>query len=161
MEVVDLCSGDGWFTLQIVKFARHVTSIDIDRIFLDLASVRLAQNGIENCKFVEGNAYDIDRLMSQPAEFVFMANAFHGVPEQTRLARAVASALVAQGRFAIVNWHARPREETMILGEPRGPATELRMPPEITRAAVESAGFRLDRLVELPPYHYGAIFQKS
>jgi ubiquinone/menaquinone biosynthesis C-methylase UbiE len=80
MEVVDLCSGDGWFTLQIVKFARHVTSIDIDRIFLDLASVRLAQNGIENCKFVEGNAYDIDRLMSQPAEFVFMANAFHGVP---------------------------------------------------------------------------------
>ena len=25
MEVIDLCSGDGWFTLQIAKLARHVT----------------------------------------------------------------------------------------------------------------------------------------
>ena len=24
MEVVDLCSGDEWFTLQIAKIARHV-----------------------------------------------------------------------------------------------------------------------------------------
>lgn len=161
MDVIDLCSGDGWFTLQIARLARHVTSIDIDRNFLDLASIRLAENGIANCRFVEGNAYDIDRLISRPAEFVFLANAFHGVPEQSRLARAVASALVPEGRFAIANWHARPREQTMILGEPRGPATELRISPETTRAAVELASFRLDRLVELPPYHYGAIFQKS
>lgn len=28
-EVVDLCSGDGWFTLQIAKIARHVVAIDI------------------------------------------------------------------------------------------------------------------------------------
>ena len=29
MEVIDLCSGDGWFTLQIAKVARHVAAIDI------------------------------------------------------------------------------------------------------------------------------------
>lgn len=160
MDVVDLCSGDGWFTLQIARLVRQVTSIDIDRNFLDLAGVRLAENGIANCKFVEGNAYDVDKLISQPADFVFMANAFHGVPERTRLARAVANALIPHGYFAIVNWHARPREETPILGEPRGPASELRMTVETTRAAVEPAGFRLHRLVELPPYHYGAIFEK-
>ena len=160
MDVVDLCSGDGWFTLQIARLVRQVTSIDIDRNFLDLAGVRLAENGIANCKFVEGNAYDVDKLISQPADFVFMANAFHGVPERTRLARAVANALLPHGYFAVVNWHARPREETPILGEPRGPASELRMTVETTRAAVEPAGFRLHRLVELPPYHYGAIFEK-
>lgn len=161
MDVVDLCSGDGWFTLQIARLVRQVTSIDIDRNFLDLAGVRLAENGIANCKFVEGNAYDVDKLISQPADFVFMANAFHGVPERTRLARAVANALLPHGYFAIVNWHARPREETPILGEPRGPASELRMTVETTRAAVEPAGFRLHRLVELPLYHYGAIFEKE
>ena len=160
MDVVDLCSGDGWFTLQIARLVRQVTSIDIDRNFLDLAGVRLAENGIANCKFVEGNAYDVDKLISQPADFVFMANAFHGVPERTRLARAVANALLPHGYFAVVNWHARPREETPILGEPRGPASELRMTVETTRAAVEPAGFRLHRLVELPPYHYGTIFEK-
>ena len=30
MEVIDLCSGDGWFTLQIAKLARRVVAIDID-----------------------------------------------------------------------------------------------------------------------------------
>ena len=146
--------------MQIARLARHVTSIDIDRNFLNLAGIRLAQNGITNCKFVEGNAYDVDRLISQPADFVFMANAFHGVPEKTRLARAVANALVPHGHFTIVNWHARPREETTILGVPRGPASELRMTPEATIAAVEPGGFKFDRIVELPPYHYGAIFNK-
>jgi protein-L-isoaspartate O-methyltransferase len=160
MNVIDLCSGDGWFTLQIARLAREVTSIDIDRSFLDLARVRLTENGIANCMFVEGNADDVDRLIAQPVDFVFMANAFHGVPEGTRLARAAAKALVPEGHFAIVNWHARPREQTTILGEPRGPATELRMTPEATRVAVEPAGFELHRLVELPPYHYGAIFEK-
>lgn len=160
MKVIDLCCGDGWFTLQIAKRARQVIAIDIDRKFLEVARLRLAESGVKNCEFVEGNAYDIDRLVPQSADFVFLANAFHGVPEPTRLARAVASALGPRGRFAIVNWHARPREQTTILGEPRGPATELRMTPEKTKAAVELAGFRLHRVVELPPYHYGAIFGK-
>jgi hypothetical protein len=85
---------------------------------------------------------------------------FHGVPDKTRLARAVANVLGPHGLFAIVNWHARPRDETPILGGPRGPATELRMTPEVTRAAVEPAGFRLRQLEELPPYHYGAVFEE-
>jgi SAM-dependent methyltransferase len=160
MDVIDLCSGDGWFTLQIGMIAGRVTAIDIDRALLKVARARLAESGIANCTFVEGNAYDVDKLIAQRAELIFMANAFHGVPERTSLARAVANALAPHGHFAIVNWHARPREETPILGEPRGPASELRMTPEATRAAVEPAGFRLHRLVELPPYHYGAIFEK-
>jgi ubiquinone/menaquinone biosynthesis C-methylase UbiE len=161
MEVVDLCAGDGWFTLPIAKTAGHVTAIDIDRELLGVARMHLAEAGVSNCDFVEGDAYDVDKLVAQPVDFVFMANVFHGVPEKTRLARAVAQALAPRGRFAIVNWHARPREQTPILGEPRGPATELRMTPEAVRAAVEPAGFRLHRLVELPPYHYAAVFEKS
>lgn len=161
MEVIDLCSGDGWFTLQIARLVRHVIAIDIDRKFLDLARVRLAESGLTNCAFVEGNAYEIARLVPKPADFVFMANAFHGVPDRGRLARAVATALKPGGQFAIVNWHARPRETTTILGEPRGPATELRLTPETTVAAVTPAGFALREVVELPPYHYGAIFIKE
>ena len=32
MEVIDLCSGDGWFTLQIAKIVRHVVAIDIEQL---------------------------------------------------------------------------------------------------------------------------------
>ena len=159
MEVIDLCSGDGWFTLQIAKIACHVVAVDIDRALLDIAKLRLDENGVTNCEFVEGNAYDIATLVSRPADVVFMANAFHGVPERARLARALAGALKPGGLFVIVNWHALPREQTTILGEPRGPTTELRLTPDVTNASVEPAGFKLNRIVELPPYHYGAIFE--
>src|SRR5258708_25808683 len=59
MSVVDLCSGDGWFTLHIARIARHVVAIDIDRALLDIADARLRESGIANCELVAGDAYDI------------------------------------------------------------------------------------------------------
>jgi len=160
MAVMDLCSGDGWFTLQIAKVARHVVAIDIDADLLDVARHRLTESGVTNCDFVAGNAYELTRLWPRPVDFVFLANAFHGVPDRTRLARSVHDALLPSGLFAVVNWHRRPREETTILGEPRGPKTELRMSPSETAQAVEVGGLRLRRVVEVPPYHYGAVFER-
>lgn len=160
MEVIDLCSGDGWFTLQIAKIACHVIAIDIDSNLLEVARHRLTESGVTNCDFVAGDAYELAKLVPGPADFVFMANAFHGVPDRPLLARAVRATLKPGGHFAIVNWHQRPREETMILGEPRGPKTELRLSPEQTIEALESSGLKLAHLIEVPPYHYGAVFEQ-
>ena len=160
MGVIDLCSGDGWFTLQIAKVARHVSAIDIDPTLLEVARHRLVESGVTNCEFIAGDAYDIAKLAG-PANCVFMANAFHGVPERARLAKAVGAALKSNGRFAIVNWHKLPRDETPILGEPRGPKTELRMSPEETIKSVEAGGLKFSKMVEIPPYHYGAVFKGS
>ena len=161
MEVIDLCSGDGWFTLQIAKVARHVAAIDIDPTLLEVARLRLMEAGVTNCSFIAGDAYDITSLWPEPVDLIFMANAFHGVPDPARLATAVKAALKPSGRFAIVNWHARPREGTTILGEPRGPKTELRLTPEKTIEAVKIDGLKFAMLIEIPPYHYGAIFERS
>jgi ubiquinone/menaquinone biosynthesis C-methylase UbiE len=127
MAVMDLCSGDGWFTLQIAKLARHVVAIDIDANLLEVARHRLGENGVTNCDFVAGNAYELTRLWRRPVDFVFLANAFHGVRDRERLACSVHDALAPLGLFAVVNWHQRPRGETTVLGEPRGPRSELRM----------------------------------
>ena len=159
-DVIDLCSGDGWFTLQIAKVARHVSAIDIDPTLLEVARHRLVESGVTNCEFIAGDAYDIAKLAGA-ADFVFMANAFHGVPDRARFARAVGAALKSNSRFAIVNWHKRPRDETPILGEPRGPTTELRMSPEDTIKSVEAGGLKFSKMVELPPYHYGVVFKGS
>jgi hypothetical protein len=47
----------------------------------------------------------------------------------------------------------RAREETTVLGEPRGPATQLRMPREQTIWAVESGGLKFRNRVEVAPSH--------
>jgi SAM-dependent methyltransferase len=160
MDVIDLCSGDGWFTLQIAKLARHVVAIDIDPDLLQVARHRLMEGGATNCDFVAGDAYDLVRLWRQPVDFIFLANAFHGVPDRPRLARSVRDALKPAGRFAIINWHQRPREQTTVLGEPRGPRTELRMSPEQTIEAAETEGLRFAALVDVPPYHYGVVLER-
>jgi ubiquinone/menaquinone biosynthesis C-methylase UbiE len=160
MNVVDLCSGDGWFTLQIAKTADQVIAIDLDSQLLDVTKLRLSEAGIANCDYVVGDAYDIATLIPRHVDFVFMANAFHGVPDRLRLAHAIFAVLKPSSRLAIINWHQRAREETTILGEPRGPRTELRMSPDQTIAAVEPAGFKLLQIVEVLPYHYGAVFDR-
>jgi len=161
MHVIDLCAGDGWFTLQIAQMAAHVTAIDIDRRLLEVARLRLTESGVRNCDYVEGDAYEIARLAPRPADLVFMANAFHGVPDRPRLARAVHAALRPGGRFAIVNWHPRPCEQTIVLGALRGPKTELRLSAAQTIAAVEAGGLAAVSQVEVPPYHYAVVFQRS
>lgn len=111
MTVVDLCSGDGWFTWPLSKIASRVIAIDIDRALLKAAQVRFAERGgAANCMFVEADAYDIAKVVRERVDHVFMANAFHGVPDKLRLARAVRDVLKPHGLFAIVSWHARPLE---------------------------------------------------
>ena len=99
-------------------------------------------------------------LVGGSVDFVLMANTFHGVPDQPRLAAAVRWVLGSGGLFAVVNWHKRPREATPVLGQARGPKTEMRMAPADVAAVVEPTGLRLASVVELPPYHYGAVFER-
>jgi ubiquinone/menaquinone biosynthesis C-methylase UbiE len=154
---VDVAISNG---APLARMVRHVIAIDIDLEMLDAARAKVAAAGVANCEFVAGDAYAIADLIRRPVDFVLMANTFHGVPDKPQLARAVAAILKPGGRFAVVNWHRRPRDETIVLGQPRGPKTEMRMRSADVVTTVEPAGLKLAGVIELPPYHYGAIFEK-
>lgn len=161
MTVVDLGCGDGYFTAAIARRIGpgRVIGFDLDPAMLEQA--KAVCDAMANCDWLLGDAMALSRLITGPADFVLIANTFHGVPDKTALAREIAAVLRPGGRFAIVNWYPIAREKTPVLGQPRGPRTELRMSTEQTQAVVEPAGFALEALVELPPYHYGAIFRKA
>ena len=144
----------------IARIARHVIAVDIDRDLLEVARRRLSESGLTNGDFIVGDAYELATLVPSAADYIFLANAFHGVPDRPRLARAVGAALKPHGRFGIVNWYPRPRNETTVLGEPRGPKTELRLSVEATIEAVEAGGLKLAYVADVPPYHYGAVFER-
>jgi SAM-dependent methyltransferase len=160
MVVIDLCCGDGLFTAPLTRLAERIYAIDIDPAMLDRAQTRVAEAGATNSNFIVADALTFNAVVPEPVDYVFLANTFHGVPDQCGLARAVAASLKPQGQFGIVNWHHRPREETVVLGHPRGPKTEMRMEAEDVAAIVEPAGLLLNRIVELPPYHYGAVLER-
>jgi SAM-dependent methyltransferase len=159
MVVIDLGCGDGYFTVAIARQvdSGRVIGLDLDPAMLEQS--KTVCRDMTNCAWVLGDAMDLTRLLHEPADYVLIANTFHGVPDQTGLAHEVAKTLKPGGHFAIVNWYPLPREQTTVLGKPRGPATPMRMSPEAVQAVVEPAGFVLERLVELPPFHYGAVFE--
>jgi len=160
MVVVDLCCGDGLFTAPLACMADRVYAIDIDPTMLDRAQVLVAAAGATNCQFIAADAMTVDALVPEPVDYVFLANTFHGIPNQLGLARAVAASLKPHGQFGIVNWHRCPREETVVLGQPRGPKTEMRMEADDVAAIVKPAGLLPNRTVELPPYHYGVVLRR-
>lgn len=158
---VDLCCGDGYFTAPMSRLARpsKVYALDLDAGLIEHARRHVAERGEgELVVFAADDAMRLARHVTEPVGFVLLANTFHGVPDKTGLARTVREVLAPQGRFVVVNWHPIPREQTQVLGQPRGPATELRYSPEQTRASVQPGGFVLEEVVDLPPYHYGAVF---
>lgn len=160
MQVVDLCCGDGHFTKSMCRLVHpgKTWALDMDADLLRQTEQACQDNS--NFHHVLGDARELPKLISEPADFVFIANTFHGVPDQTGLSQAVHQALKLAGHFAIINWYRRPREETTVLDQPRGPDTELRMEPEDVRQVVEPAGFRLEKVVDVGAYHYGAVFIK-
>jgi SAM-dependent methyltransferase len=160
MRVIDLCCGDGWFTLPIARVAQHVVAIDLDPRMLQLTSAALEAAKLTNCDLIEGDAYDVALLVREPADFLLMANTFHGVPDKQRLAQAMAAVLKPFGKLAVINWHRLSRQETVVLGQPRGPRTDMRLEPAEVAAALQPAHLILAEVVELPPFHYAAIFMK-
>ncbi|MGI9524770.1 MAG: class I SAM-dependent methyltransferase [Hyphomicrobiaceae bacterium] len=160
MTVLDLCCGDGYFTAPMASLVNgKVIGLDIDPDMLDQARAEVARSGASVRQWICGNADGVEDLLSEHVDFILIANTFHGVPEQTNLARAAASILKQDGRFAVVNWDQIARECTPVLDEPRGPRTEMRMSPDQVRAVIEPAGFTFVDLVQLPPYHYAVIFR--
>ena len=160
MVAVDLCCGDGLFTVPLAYAAKRVYALDIDPVMVDRARALVAAEDAANCQFVVADAMAVAAVVPEPVDYVFLANTFHGVLDQLGLAQTVATILKPDGQFGIINWHRRPREETVVLGQPRGPKTEMRIEADEATGTVEPAGLLLNRTVELPPYHYGAVFQK-
>lgn len=158
-RAVDVCAGDGLFTLALAERTDEaVYAVDLDTEHLSALEGSAEAAGL-SVQTVNADARDLDNALPEPVEFALLGNTLHGIADPTRFAETVADALTADGRFAVVNWRDRPRSETTVLGEERGPPTDLRMAAEETVDAVGAAGFELDSIVNLPPYHYGAVFR--
>jgi ubiquinone/menaquinone biosynthesis C-methylase UbiE len=168
MTVVDLCCGNGHFTAPLVCLAGpkgNVIAVDLDAQMLDMARLRVEQatqgRPVAPCQWVVADACKLDQVIGAniKADALVIANTFHGVPDQAALSAVVARVLKPGGSFTIINWHTLARTETVVLGQARGPKDEMRMSPASVEAVVSTAGFIFSQTIELPPYHYAAVFQ--
>lgn len=162
-SLLEIGAGNGYFALPAARITdpAPVYALDIDRQLLAELALLADQQEIDNVVPLVGDARDLESLLDTTVDTVLLANTFHGVDDRAELLSGIYETLRPGGRFVVINWHARPAEETTIAGRERGPPQELRMTPEKTSSAVgETTDFNEPRRVELPPYHYALIFDR-
>lgn len=157
--VVDLCCGDGYFTLPIADLTgTEVAAIELDPEMLKVGKAAAKAADAQQISWICGDAMRLDQLVRAPVDLVFIANTLHGAPDKEGLAHVVRRTLQSEGRFVVVNWWPRPRAQTTVLGKARGPRDEMRFSPEQVLDWLAPAGFQLDGVHDVSPYHYAAIF---
>ena len=155
--------GNGYFALPAARITDPATvyGVDLDESVLAELSHLADQQGIETIEPMHGDARMLAELLPERVDVVMVANTFHGVDDRAGFVREATSSLRPGGRLVVVNWRDRPRAETTVAGDPRGPPTELRMTPTATETVVvDSAEITLAARHELPPYHYGLVFER-
>lgn len=158
MVSIDLCCGDGYFTVPLAQNSLRTYGLELDGALIDKAREEIEKQNVKNCFLIQGDAMDIADLIPEKVDFILLANTFHGIPDKEKIVKSMASALKPEGKIAIVNWHKKEREETTVLGLPRGPKSEVRMPPQEVESVLNPLGLFLEKTIELQPYHYGIIF---
>ncbi|WP_311171546.1 class I SAM-dependent methyltransferase [Halobellus ordinarius] len=162
--VAEVGCGNGYFALPAARITapEPVYALDIEPSLLTELSNLADREAIDNLVPIHCDARNLRNHLPDGVDTVLIANTFHGIEDVSGFLQEVSTALPADGRFVVVNWYDQPREETTVMGEPRGPPAELRLSPAETTDCVESgSAFSLERQVELPPYHYGLVFERA
>jgi ubiquinone/menaquinone biosynthesis C-methylase UbiE len=162
-SVAEVGCGSGYFALPAARIVEPGTvyALDLDEELLAELDRLADQQDIENVVPTHGDARNLPAVLPERVDTLVVANTFHGIDDQAEFVQNAFDALDPGGRLVVVNWHERPRERTTVGGAPRGPPTDIRMTPGETGDTVRSASaFAFDRQVDLPPYHYGLVFER-
>jgi 2-polyprenyl-3-methyl-5-hydroxy-6-metoxy-1,4-benzoquinol methylase len=163
MSVLDLGCGYGHFTIPAAQVVNPsvVVGIDIDLPILNQAKQQQASQGVANCLWLNQDLLGIPRLIANQFDYIMIHSTFHGLPNPGEFVSEIVNLLNPKGYFSVVNWLPIPREQTIWLGKPRGPKTELRIAPQQLLSIVQSATEQLIPVeyTELQPFHYGVTFQ--
>lgn len=154
-KFIDIGCGYGTFLIPASNIISGVAiGVDIDNDYLTLCKQRIEDNNITNIHLLNGdisNFEDDKKNMLQNADYITMFNILH-CEEPLKLIRQSIKLLKKGGKIGVIHWI---HEDT-----PRGPSLDIRPKPETIIDWAESLGLKLIKQVQLPPYHFGILFEK-
>lgn len=156
--VIDIGCGYGTFLLPLSALAgKIVIGIDIDNEMIGICRAKVERANLANVELIQGDVYN-GRLLKEIAtkhgrfDYITLFNILH-CEEPVKLLQSIYEILNEAGRIGVTHWK---YEKT-----PRGPSMEIRPKPEFIVKWAAEAGFILRKSVELPPFHYGMVFEKA
>jgi len=155
--VLDFGCGYGTFAVVAAKtIDGTVYALDIEPEMVAATNAKAAAADLHN---VQASCRDFvahgSGLADGSMNYVMLFNILHAEERMTLLKEAW-RVLSAGGRLAVIHWNYDPNT-------PRGPQMSIRPRPEQCRAWAEAVGFVMlpPGVIDLPPHHYGFVFERN
>ena len=112
LKVLDLGCGDGTTALPAAKLGADVLGVDIARNLVEAGNKRVAEHGLTNCRFQEGDATNLHELPAQAFELVLSIFGVMFAPKPFEVAKEMVRVTRAGGRIVMGNWI--PNDPTLV-----------------------------------------------
>src|SRR5438128_1573132 len=104
LKVLDLGCGDGTTALPAAKLGADVLGIDIARNLVEAGNRRAAEQGLNNIKFQEGDASNLEQLPDKSFDLVVSIFGAMFAPKPFEVAKEMVRVTRPGGRIVMGNW---------------------------------------------------------
>jgi len=156
-KFLDVGCGEGYFSIAASKFIGNKGKVYAIDSYEKSIAVLKEQIHRENISNIEAIVADVTKKMPMPdasIDVCLMANVMHGFlanGEVQSVMTEIARVMKAGSTLAVV-------EFKKIAGPP-GPPISIRMTPEELEDLISGYGFEKNKVVEVGPFHYAAMFR--
>src|SRR6266513_358347 len=112
MKVLDLACGDGTTALPEAKLGADVLGIDIARNLVEAGNRRAREQGLNNLKFQEGDASNLQQLPDKAFDLVVSIFGAMFAPKPFEVAKEMVRVTRPGGRIVMGNWI--PNDPTLV-----------------------------------------------
>ena len=128
MDVLDLGCGDGTTAIPAAKLGANVTGVDIARNLVEAGNIRAINDGLNNCRFQEGDATDLNELKDESFDLVVSIFGAMFAPKPFDVASEMVRVTKKSGRIVMGNWI--PADPTLVAQILRISSAYTPPPPE-------------------------------
>lgn len=161
-KVADFGGGGGWFAIRLARRVGPngvVYAQDIQPMMIEATRRRVQKEGLRNVVPVLGTDSDPKLPQNGELDAVLIVGSFHEMDDPERpeliltLLNHLARSLKPQGRLGVVDFLPGA-------GGP-GPAPDERVYPETAIQAAATAGLKLQKREDIPPFTFLLVFEKD
>jgi SAM-dependent methyltransferase len=112
LKVLDLGCGDGTTAIPEARAGADVLGVDIARNLVEAGNKRAKENGLTNCRFLEGDASNLEDLKEQTFDLVVSIFGAMFAPKPFDVAKEMVRVTRSGGRIVMGNWI--PNDPTLV-----------------------------------------------
>lgn len=151
-KYLDIGCGYGTFLFPASEFVRKAVGYDIDENMILHCRNLKQKYQRNNIELLHGDiSTQVAVSFKNTFDYVSLFNILH-CEEPVELLNLAKDLITEKGRIGVIHWQYK---ET-----PRGPSMDIRPQPKQIIQWAESVSLKVEKNVDLPPYHYGIIFTK-